>query len=100
MTDSEALLKDLKIREAATCLKTLAHESRLRVMCALVDGEKNVQELMKVTGASQSNLSQHLAKMRDKGLLEFRREANQIFYSIADRKLLEILTALRTIFCN
>lgn len=70
------------------------------VMCALVDGEKNVQELMEITGTSQSNLSQHLAKMRDKGLLDFRRNANQIYYRIADRKLLKIIEVLKKIYCD
>lgn len=96
--ESDDLLNELKVKEAANCLKTLAHESRLKVMCALVNGEKNVQELMKFTGSSQSNLSQHLAKMRSMGLLDFRRDANQIFYSIKNRKTLEILQALKSIF--
>lgn len=96
----EKMVNQSKVKEAAACLKTLAHEFRLSVMCSLVDGEKNVQQLMRVTGASQSNLSQHLAKMRDKGLLESRREANQIFYRISDRKMLEILKALHSIFCT
>lgn len=99
-TVGEQMIDGAKVREAASCLKTLAHEFRLSVMCSLVDGEKNVQQLMKVTGASQSNLSQHLAKMRDKGLLESRREANQIFYRIADLKMLEILKALHSVYCD
>lgn len=97
---NEKMIDESKVKEAAGCLKTLAHEFRLKVMCSLVDGEKNVQQLMRVTGASQSNLSQHLAKMRDKGLLESRREANQIFYRIADMKMLEILKALHSIYCD
>ncbi len=98
MSTSDDLLNELKIKEAANCLKTLAHESRLKVMCALVDSEKNVQQLMAITGSSQSNLSQHLAKMRSMGLLDSRRAANQIFYNIKNRKTLEILQALRSIF--
>lgn len=98
MTNSERILNEMHVPEATNCLKTLAHESRLRVMCALIDGEKNVQQLMAVTGSSQSNLSQHLARMRDKGLLHHRREANQIFYSIADSKFLNILSSLSTVF--
>jgi len=58
-----------KIRSASEGLRALAHEVRLSVLCHLVNGPLCVQDLMRATGTSQSNLSQHLAKMRMMGLL-------------------------------
>lgn len=60
--------------EAAGMLRALSHEARLRVLCELVDGERTAGDLVARSGLSQSALSQHLAKLREEGLVTTRRE--------------------------
>ena len=86
--------------EAARLLKLLANERRLRVLCELASaGEVAVGELARSVGLSQSALSQHLALMREDGLVGFRREGQTIYYRIADRNAERLLDTLRAIFC-
>ena len=84
---------------AAELLKDLAHPGRLLVLCALVTREHTVGELEELTGLGQSALSQHLARLRDNRLVETRREAQRIFYSISDTKAQIVLEALHRIYC-
>jgi len=88
-----------KIRSASEGLRALAHELRLTVLCHLMNGPLCVQELMQATGASQSNLSQHLAKMRMQGLLTRQKDGQRVIYSIASPELGGLLEALRRIYC-
>jgi DNA-binding transcriptional ArsR family regulator len=69
--------------------KTLASEKRQRILDALRDGELTVAELQARTGATQSNLSQHLAVMRTKGMLSARRDGSHVYYSISNPKILQ-----------
>ena len=84
---------------AAGLLKDLSHPGRLLVLCALVTREHTVGELEELTGLGQSALSQHLARLRDSGLVTTRREAQRIFYSISDGKAQIMLEALHRIYC-
>jgi DNA-binding transcriptional ArsR family regulator len=85
---------------AAQYLKLLANEHRLLILCQLATkGETPVNDLADAVGLSQSALSQHLARLRADGLVTFRREAQTLFYRVADRKALRLLTALKGIFC-
>lgn len=88
-----------KIRSASEGLRALAHEVRLSVLCHLVNGPLCVQDLMKATGASQSNLSQHLAKMRMMGLLKTEKDGQRVIYSIASPEIGGLLEALRRMYC-
>jgi len=88
-----------KAGEAATLLKALAHEARLMVLCQLVDGEHSVGALLELSGLSQSALSQHLARLRKEGLVATRREAQTIYYRLADPKAARVLETLATIYC-
>src|SRR6478735_1393119 len=73
--------------EVAGTLKALASRPRLMVLCQLVEhGEMRVGDIAEAVGLSQSALSQHLAKMRDEGLVGFRRDAQSLFYFVADRR--------------
>ena len=76
---------------AARLMKALAHESRLLVLCVLSEGERSVGELNVEVGLSQSALSQHLAVLRRDGLVETRREAQTIYYRLADSAALDII---------
>lgn len=89
-----------KAAEAAGLLKLLANENRLLILCRLaIAGEMSVTALADAVDLSQSALSQHLAKMRDDGLLATRREAQTIFYRIADPNAARLLALLKDIYC-
>jgi ArsR family transcriptional regulator len=85
---------------AAQFLRSLAHDARLLVLCALVEaGEAPAGRLVEVSGLSQSALSQHLAVLRDQGLVRTRREGTSVIYAIADQKVIALLTTLHALFC-
>jgi len=87
--------------DAAAFLKLLANEHRLLILCHLVaNGEMTVTALADELGLSQSALSQHLARLRDDGLVAFRREAQTLFYRVADPKAVAILKTLKQAFCR
>ena len=86
--------------EAASMMRVLSHEARLRVLCELVDGEKTAGDLVARSGLSQSALSQHLAKLRAEGLVATRREAQAIFYRLDDPKATRLLGVLYEIYCR
>lgn len=88
-----------KAGKATSLLKALANTSRLLILCQLADGEKSVGELERRVGLSQSALSQHLALLRRKGIVETRREAQSILYSLASKDAEAILTTLYRMFC-
>jgi DNA-binding transcriptional ArsR family regulator len=94
-----ALLED-KAVEAAEFLKLLANPQRLLILCRLsVEREMSVGQLQGAVGLSQSALSQHLAKLRDDGLVATRREAQTIHYRIADKEVQRVLALLKDIYC-
>lgn len=86
--------------EAAQILRLLSNETRLMVLCQLGTGEKSVGELNALVGLSQSALSQHLAKLRAEGVVATRREAQTIYYRIADSRVSRLVATLYDIFCN
>jgi ArsR family transcriptional regulator, virulence genes transcriptional regulator len=89
-----------KAAEAAGLLKLLANENRLRILCRLaIAGEMSVGGLADAVDLSQSALSQHLAKMREDGLLATRREAQTVFYRISDPNTARLLALLKSIYC-
>ncbi len=88
-----------KIRNASEGLRAIAHELRLTVLCQLLSGPMCVADLMKATGASQSNLSQHLTKMRMMGILTNDKQGQRVFYRIADPGFADLVHALRHIYC-
>lgn len=85
--------------DAASLLKGLANESRLIIMCVLAEGECSVGQLNERVDLSQSALSQHLAVLREQGLVQTRRESQTIFYRLADTPALKIIHLLHDIYC-
>jgi len=86
---------------AARLLRALANERRLLVLCDLVAaGEKSVNDLAANVGLSQSALSQHLALLRDEGLVTTRRAGTVIYYRLADPKAEAVLHTLHRLFCE
>lgn len=86
--------------QASALLKALANEKRLMIVCILCRGEKNVGELEQVVGLSQSALSQHLARLRRDGIVDTRREAQTIYYSIKNAAVPKLLDCLCEIHGN
>jgi DNA-binding transcriptional ArsR family regulator len=87
--------------EAAQLLKLLGNEKRLLILCFLaVRGEMTVGELVGVVKLSQSALSQHLARLREDGLVTFRRTSQTLHYSVADKRALRVLQVLKEIYCG
>ena len=87
-------------QEAAQLLKLLANEKRLVILCFLaMYGEMPVGALAEALNLSQSALSQHLAKLRRDGLVQFRRESQTLHYRLADPRAVRVLVVLKEIFC-
>jgi ArsR family transcriptional regulator len=87
--------------EVANILRALANERRLMILCQLVEyGEATVGSLVQEVGISQSALSQHLSKMRDEGIVTFRRESQTIWYRIADQRIEQLFATLHSLFCR
>lgn len=86
-------------RNAAGLLKMLANEHRLMILCQLADGSKSVGELADLIGLGQSPLSQHLARLRQEGLVTTRRAGQSIFYSLSSEAAAQIIHVLYNIFC-
>ncbi len=82
--------------QAEVC-KTLASPKRLEIISALKDGEKTVGELVGILGVPKANVSQHLAVMRLKGILNSRREGVNIYYSITNPKVIDACSLMREV---
>jgi ArsR family transcriptional regulator len=90
-----------KVAAVAGILHALANERRLMILCKLVEwGEAKVGTLAQAVGLSPSALSQHLAKMRDEGLVDSRRESRTIWYRIADPRIERLLATLHDLYCR
>lgn len=85
--------------QAATLLKSLANEDRLLLLCQMVAGERAVSELERLTGIRQPTLSQQLGVLRNEGLVATRRDGKWIYYSVASREAMTMLTTLQGLFC-
>lgn len=88
-----------KAEEATTLLTAMANPKRLLLLCELLDGEKNVTELSEKIGLAQSPLSQHLSKLRAWNLVKTRRDAQQVYYTIASNEVRQVLETLYRIYC-
>jgi DNA-binding transcriptional ArsR family regulator len=84
---------------AADLLKAVANPQRLRILCLLIEGELAVSQLNERIPLSQSALSQHLALLRTKSLVSTRKQAQTVFYSVADGPIRQIIQTLHDIYC-
>ena len=85
--------------KAAGALKALAHQTRLLILCHIGGGQRSVQELEALLQTSQSNVSQHLAKLRSMEILAYEKIGNQVFYRVKDAAILEFVVQLQRTFC-
>lgn len=105
MADVRALRATLIEREdhidqASRAIKAMAHPLRLKILCVLGNQEISVQEIVDCVGTSQSNISQHLAILREKGVLRTRKEANRVYYRVSDERTLSLISMMREVFCG
>ncbi|WP_420822620.1 ArsR/SmtB family transcription factor [Sphingomonas flavalba] len=92
---------ETKAAAVAGMLKAIGNGRRLMVLCKLVEhGEMTVGDLAGAIGLSQSALSQHLARMRDEGLVAFRRESQTLWYRIVDPRVETLLATLYQLYCK
>lgn len=88
------------VETASRSLKAMSHPLRLMILCKLGEDEFSVQDIVDNVGTSQSNISQHLAILRDKGILSARKSANKVFYKVSDIKTLKLIEMMREVFCS
>ena len=98
--EEQILYNDADIIRAARCLKAMSHPLRLKILCVLGSNSISVQDIVEQVGTSQSNISQHLAILRDKDILGYKKEANRVFYHIDDERMLQLIRMMRDVFCT
>lgn len=95
------ITEEADIHLASRSLKAMAHPLRLKILCILGGtGEISVHDIVERVGTSQSNISQHLSILREKGILASRKDANKVYYRIGDPKIVNLIGALRAALCN
>ncbi|BCO32350.1 transcriptional regulator [Thiohalobacter sp. COW1] len=99
-TSDELITREEDIDRASRSLKAMSHPLRLKILCTLGDQEVSVQEIVERVGTSQSNISQHLAILRDKGILTSRKDANRVYYRVGDARTLALIGMMREVFCS
>lgn len=98
----QTLVADFRERaaEAAALLKTIGNENRLLILCHLIAAEEmTVGALVAEIGLSQSALSQHLARLREEGLVDYRRTSQTLHYRVSDPRAARVVALLRDIYC-
>lgn len=100
LSTSPLISRDEDIDRASRALKAMSHPLRLKILCTLGDREVSVQDIVETVGTSQSNISQHLAILRDKGILASRKDANRVYYRVGDSRTLRLICMMRDVFCS
>lgn len=96
---NQQFMRDGALKAAAT-LRLLSNECRLLALCLLLEfGELSVTELLDQLDIKQSALSQHLAKLRDAGLVTYRRDAQTFYYRIHNPDVIRLIAVLKNIYC-
>lgn len=98
--NTDLIEHDSDIERAAFALKAMSHPLRLKILCSIGEQELAVQDIVDRVGTTQSNVSQHLAKLRDKEILASRRDANKIYYRVKDERTLRLIGMMRDVFCS
>ena len=87
----KGILAGSNMEEASRSFKAISHPLRLKILCVVGIGEMSVQDILKTVGTTQSNVSQHLCLLKDKGIVQSRKEANRVYYSIKNETIKKIL---------
>ncbi len=93
------IFSDTQIDTISEMLKSMAHPIRLKILCFLMEGEKNVGEIETQFGSTISNISQHLTVLRKADIINRRKEANFMFYSLKDEHISTLMRTIKTNFC-
>lgn len=93
------LANDDDLERASRSIKAMSHPLRLKILCTLAQGECSVQEIVDRVGTSQSNISQHLAILRDKNIIAARKDANRVYYRVGDARTLRLIAMVSEVFC-
>jgi len=96
----QLLAREEDIEIASRSLKAMSHPLRLKILCTLGSQEVSVQGIVDNVGTSQSNISQHLAILRDKGILASRKDANRVYYRVGDSRTLRLISMMQEVFCS
>ena len=89
-----------RAEDIAALMKCFANPSRIMIFCQLSQGEKNVSSLIEATGLPQTSVSQHLKKLKEEGLIAYRREHRELYYSICSEDVMKIMESLYDIYCH
>lgn len=102
MPQAEQLIAEpIDLDRVSRALQAMSHPLRLKILCMLGETEEiHVQGIVNLVGSTQSNISQHLSSMREKGVLISRREANHIYYRISDPRMVDLIALFRDVFCG
>ena len=95
---NDLLAGDEDLNRKTQSIKAMAHPLRLKILFTLNDHEASVNAIADTVGTSQSNISQHLSMMREKGLLVSRKVSNQVFYRIDDTRTLNLISMIRDVY--
>ncbi len=93
------IFSEEQVIKVTEILKSIAHPIRLKILCFLMEGEKNVSEIEQEFGSTISNISQHLTILRKADIIERRKEANFMFYSIKDENIHHLMGSIKKTFC-
>ncbi|MBK7848153.1 MAG: winged helix-turn-helix transcriptional regulator [Zoogloea sp.] len=96
----DLIAKQEHIETAARALKAISHPLRLKILCVVGSEEVCVQDIVEAVGTSQSNISQHLAILRDKEVLLTRKDANRVLLPRRRPRTLQLIVMMREVFCN
>lgn len=86
--------------QASIFLKSLGNPHRLKLLCLMMEEERPVGDLADSVGLAQSAASQHLARMRQEGLIQSRRDGQTIYYRISDKNVGRMIKLLQAMFCE
>lgn len=98
--NADLVARQRDIEQASRSLKAISHPLRLKILCVLSHYEVSVQDIVDSVGTSQSNISQHLSILRDKGVLGSRKDGNKVFYRVADPRTIKLLEMIQEVFCS
>lgn len=98
-TYTPPIANDEDIRQAAHCLKAMSHPLRLKILCTLGHSRVSVQDIVERVGTTQSNVSQHLCILREKGILACSKDGNRVYYYVDDKRTLQLIEMMKDVFC-
>jgi ArsR family transcriptional regulator len=98
--NEHVLYDDAEIARAARCLKAMPNSLRLKILCVPGDNSISVQDIGQQVETSPSNISRHLAILREKNIVGFKKQANRVYDFIDDRPMLQLIQMMQDVFCS